>query len=173
VADLELRHAIEIDHKEREMLNLRAEKAELENESKVRELNSVVLNLIHRNEALRTLQDLVLPHSREGKGATRKLAIDVLNGINTTIGTHDEWKFFNEQFEQIHRDFVARLREHSSALTPTEIRISILIRLNLSTKQIADLLFAAPVTIKTHRQNIRRKLGIDADDNLTSFLMTL
>ncbi len=45
-------------------------------------------------------------------------------------------------------------------LTPRERQISQLIRAGLTSKEIADRLHVAPVTVQTHRENIRKKLGI-------------
>ena len=45
-------------------------------------------------------------------------------------------------------------------LTPVEIAISTMIRNGLSTKEIAQLRCISPATVRRHRENIRRKLGL-------------
>jgi PAS domain S-box-containing protein len=56
-------------------------------------------------------------------------------------------------------------------LTPRELRICHLIRSGNSTKQIAELEHVTPATVSKHRENIRRKLGINGKDvNLCGYL---
>lgn len=58
--------------------------------------------------------------------------------------------------------------------TPTEIRIADLIREGKNTKEIAELLGLAPSSVKWHRRNIRKKLGLTNNRlNLYAYLNTL
>jgi DNA-binding CsgD family transcriptional regulator len=58
-------------------------------------------------------------------------------------------------------------------LSPTESRVSELIRLGKSTKQIGQILGVATSTIDFHRHNIRRKLKLNRSTNLQSYLQSL
>ncbi len=63
-------------------------------------------------------------------------------------------------------------RERWASLTAREVEICKHIRGGLSTKEIADQLHLAPVTIQTHRENVRRKLGIRGKNmNLGAYLL--
>jgi FixJ family two-component response regulator len=46
-------------------------------------------------------------------------------------------------------------------LTPTELHIALLIRNGLSTDEIAKHMHISPETVKSHRKNSRKKLGLD------------
>lgn len=172
VATVELRYSMLAAQKDREILQLRAEKAEHDSEMKTRELSAIALQLTQRNEAFKTLQKIVDPYVKEGRGQTKQLASTVRKSIMAAVDTHGEWKVFEEQFERVHQDFIRTLKARCPELTPTELRICVLIRLNLSSKQIADTLFTSLLTVKTHRVNIRRKLQL-GEDNLTGFLMAI
>jgi len=173
VAATELRYALLNTERERELLRLRAEKAEQDAEYRARELNTIALQLTQRNEVLKALHDVALPYSRDSRGQTKELAEKIIGNIQAVGGAQDGWALFDEQFEQVYREFIGKLRELGPKLTPTEIKISVLIKMNLSTKQIADLLFTSLLTVKTHRTHIRRKLGMDGQENLGSFLLSL
>ncbi|QNT76788.1 helix-turn-helix transcriptional regulator [Dehalogenimonas etheniformans] len=70
--------------------------------------------------------------------------------------------------------FVSNLTHTYSSLSLTELEISNLIKVGLSTKEIAKLRNVAPGTINRHRENIRRKLRVtNSHVNLTAFLQTL
>lgn len=60
------------------------------------------------------------------------------------------------------------------ALTPTEIQVASLIKEGRTTKEIAAVMNLSPRTIDTHRDNIRRKIGIkNKKANLRSHLLSL
>jgi len=47
------------------------------------------------------------------------------------------------------------------------------IRMNFSSKEIANLLSITTKSVEMARYRLRRKLGLDHDQNLTEFLMRL
>jgi FixJ family two-component response regulator len=48
-----------------------------------------------------------------------------------------------------------------TVLTPTELRTALLIRNGLTTDEIAKHMHISPETVKSHRKNIRKKLGLN------------
>ena len=67
-----------------------------------------------------------------------------------------------------------RVSDEYYKLTPTEIKISGLIRIGKTSKEIATLLNLSTRTVEVHRNNIRNKLGLrNKKLNLRIFLMTI
>ena len=67
-----------------------------------------------------------------------------------------------------------RVSDKYYKLTPTEIKISGLIRIGKTSKEIATLLNLSTRTVEVHRNNIRNKLGLrNKKLNLRIFLMTI
>lgn len=58
-------------------------------------------------------------------------------------------------------------------LTQTERRVCALLALHLRTKEIAVQMGVGERTVETHRQNIRRKLGVPKGKELSAFLCSL
>jgi DNA-binding CsgD family transcriptional regulator len=56
-------------------------------------------------------------------------------------------------------------------LSARELELCGLIRGGMSSKEIASFLGLSELTVERHRHNIRRKLGVDKDQNLAVFLM--
>lgn len=72
---------------------------------------------------------------------------------------------------EITSPFVSQMARDHVQLTPVEIAISTMIRNGLSTKEIAQLRCISPATVRRHRENIRRKLGLkNRKANLATFL---
>lgn len=70
--------------------------------------------------------------------------------------------------------FANKLASQFLKLTPKEIQIADLIKHGKTTKEIGDLLNLSPLTIESHRKNIRIKLGIKENRaNLRTCLLTL
>ncbi len=75
--------------------------------------------------------------------------------------------------DEIVSSFTKNLTGQYYGLTPMEIQIANLIKQGKSTKEIADLFNLSPGTIKAHRNNIRKKLGIkNKKENLHTHLMS-
>lgn len=69
--------------------------------------------------------------------------------------------------------FSRRLLERHPDLTPTEIRVCGLLRLNLSTKEIAGMMNVSPHNIDMHRWRIRKKIALESGRTLVAYLGTM
>ncbi len=170
-AEIELRQAIADVIREQQEQRRRAQEAEQEARRHEAEVRALALKSLHRDKALKRVQEAVRLHTNGSED--RKLAGNVISDIENALDEHGEWRTFDKEFESVHHAFIGRVEDRCSDLTPTEIRITILIRLGLANKQIGDALFIAPATVKTHRRNIRRKFGLSAGANLTSMLLSI
>ena len=127
-------------------------------------MNETISNIIEKMEELNSLAH-----------ADTKI-ISSIKEIIHDLETHTKqniWKEFDKIFKNIHSDFYARLLEISPDLTSTEIKTAALLKLNLSTKEIAAITFKSEGGIKTTRYRLRKKLGLSGDDKLVAFLMQI
>jgi DNA-binding CsgD family transcriptional regulator len=73
--------------------------------------------------------------------------------------------------QEIASPFLTHISRDHVQLTPVEIAIGTMIRNGLSTKEIAQLRCISPATVRRHRENIRRKLGLrNRKANLATYL---
>lgn len=76
--------------------------------------------------------------------------------------------------QNICSSFSRKLTSAHIGLTPKEIQVASLIREGRQDKDITEVLNISPTTIKSHRQNIRKKLGIyNQKINLKTILASL
>lgn len=91
----------------------------------------------------------------------------------TRESTKDPLSEFELLFRQLHPDFYEKLLCRCPQLSKSELNISAMVRLNLSTKDMASLVNLSISTIETNRYHIRKKLGLEQGENLTTCLMQI
>ena len=69
-------------------------------------------------------------------------------------------KLIESNLNDIISPFSSRMSSRYLGFTPKEIQIANLIKEGSQDKDISEILHISVVTVKTHRQNIRKKLGI-------------
>ena len=78
-----------------------------------------------------------------------------------------------QNLQEIASPFLTGLGRDYVHLTPVEVTISTMIRNGLSTKEIAQLRCISQATVRRHRENIRRKLGLrNRNVNLVTYLQS-
>lgn len=173
IANVELRAAIEAAHRERELLRLRAETLEREMELKNRELTSLAMQLVQKNEFLETLshqmRELQATQSGRGSGDVGSM----IRQVEATRNQSNDWELFEAQFRSTHQGFIERLLERAPGLSPAELKVCAMMKINLSTKEIANILCCSGRTVEHHRYKVRSKLGLEVADNLGTFLAGL
>ena len=87
---------------------------------------------------------------------------------------HDEdWKKFEKNFDYVHNGFIHKLTECFPELTFSERRMCIYLKVDLASKEIASLLNISSRSVETVRYRLRKKFGLDREDNLRDFLNRL
>lgn len=100
-------------------------------------------------------------------------AMDVIANSITSIEqkiNEDSWKSFEVAFQNIHGDFIKNLLLKHPYLTRCELRLCILLKLDLNTKDIASMLFQSPESLKVSRSRLRNRLGMTEEDSFHNCL---
>ena len=88
------------------------------------------------------------------------------------IQKEEQAKYANKKWFQKNAKYQKRLID--AGFTPAEIQITNLIKQGKTTKEIAEFLNLATSTIDSHRNNIRKKIGIkNAKTNLRAYLSSI
>ena len=143
-------------------------------ESKNRELATKAIEMLRINETIgeviNKLEVMKSDHAGNQKIANhiREIARDLENQTNTNT-----WREFDKIFKNIHTGFYDHLLKECPVLTASEIKIAALLKLNLSTKEIAAITYKTEEGIKSTRYRLRKKLKLSGDDKLVPYLMKL
>lgn len=165
-------HMEEALQAEKEIIKLNNEKLENELIHKNKELASSTMHVMHSLDAIQKvraqLQD-VIDHVRDREVLHHLRR--VLKSVEDDIKFENNWEQFEFHFNQIHQDFLKRLKDDFPELTHRDIKLCAYLRLNLSSKEIAPLLNLSLRGIEASRYRIRKKMDLDQDINLTDFIL--
>ena len=84
-----------------------------------------------------------------------------------------DWEHFAQHFDKVHSNFVVGLKERYPAITANELKLCAYLRMNLSTKEIAQLMNTSIRGIETTRYRLRKKLGIPSETSLFDYLINI
>jgi len=155
-------------------VNLQLEKEKLNSqlEYKNKELTTNVMYLLRKNELILMVTDKLKKAKLSFKLENRKLVEDVIRDLESA-SKGDIWKEFELRFQEVHSDFYKKLNEMYPDLSPNELKLCAFLRLNMSTKDIAAITFLSVNSINIARHRLRKRLNIEQDENLITFLSSL
>ena len=162
----------EISERKRIEKELIAKEKELKNKNaELQEFNSALKVLLKKRDrdkddikqnVIDNINEMVLPY------------LEKVNDVNKKSSQTEFLNIIKSNLDNILLSFGTNLKIKYYKFTPSEIRISDLIRNGKTTKEISSLLSLSPRTIEFHRDNIRKKLQIkNKKINLRSRLLSL
>lgn len=104
------------------------------------------------------------------RAVARQASSDLALAMSSPILTDDDWIEFKTIFDKVHSGFFYQLKSAFPDLTPAEIRLSALLKLRLSTREIAALLAISPESVSKTRYRLRKKLQLPAEEDLEGFI---
>jgi len=167
---------VAIANKERdaELARLKAEQAEQSLRLKERELANTASSLAAQTELLgdfrADLRKIVL---RPDKYEPEEIIKQVRAKLKELPCEMIDFGKFEAQFATVHPEFRAKLETKYPDLTPQEVKICMLLHVNLQSAAIARLTCLSERSVEGHRFNIRKKMSLRTEDNLKDHLRTL
>ncbi len=158
--------------KDNDLLKQRSRMLQAELELKSKRVTMTGMLLGQRNELLMKVKRALSAAVNDMPAARGKLDSTV-GLIDANINPRTSWEVFNDEFAQLHGDFISELARRYPQLTQMELRVCALIKINLSNKEIARLLCIGARSVETYRHRIRKKIRLDRKDNLTALLASL
>lgn len=156
---------------EKKQAELEKQTADIQLESQKKELTLNVISLIRKNEMILDLSNRLI-RIKESM-VDEKAGSEIVQLVNTMQKSTDDsvWEEFELRFKQVHTNFYDRLIAQFPDLTPSELKLCALLKLNLSNKEISELSGQRAATLEVARYRLRKKLGIsNSQVNLVTFL---
>ena len=149
------------------LMKLNNEKLKLDIESKNRELAISTMSLIKKNEFLNDIKNEL--KDKDGVQDLKK----VIKIIDKNLNNTDDWKLFEEAFNNADKDFLKHIKSLHPNLTPNDLRLCAYLRLNLTSKEIAPLLNISYRSVEVKRYRLRKKIDLPHESSLTSYILEL
>lgn len=150
---------------------MKNEMLEAELQNKNNELTLQTTALAKRNQVMQSLlKELDDQKEKLGERYPNKFYNRMKTLIEDNINNQSDWVLFESYFNSAHQNFMDRLRDTYPDLTPGDFRICCLLRMNLSTKEIASLLNISVRSVELRRYRLRKRLALDGEANLVDFL---
>ncbi|HEY0732453.1 MAG TPA: LuxR C-terminal-related transcriptional regulator, partial [Chitinophagaceae bacterium] len=150
----------------------RNEKLEAEIQHKNTELASTAMHLVQKGELLGKVKEQMLKLKKHSDGDKDA---DDLKKILRTLSEEDkmdqQWEQFSVHFDRVHSDFLAVIKAKYPTLSANELKTCAYLRMNLSTKEIAQLMNISVRGVEISRYRLRKKLGLPTEVNLFDFMM--
>lgn len=141
---------------------------------KTASLTKYSLNIAQKNKLIADLSStLTNIASRPGMEVHQKIKM-LAKDLNRELNQSEEWDEFMNYFKEINPSFFKQLNSIvNDNLTTTEYRLAMLLRLKMSSKEIASILRITPDSVRVARYRLRKKLPIESEIKLVQFLQEL
>jgi DNA-binding CsgD family transcriptional regulator len=165
---------LEIEKAENEKRLAQIRNENLRNEIKLRNsrLAKATFSLIHKNNTLISVKEELMTIKNElGSRFPTRYFNRIIRNVNNDLTSEKDWRMFEQSFSEVHENFLHRLKNEYSDLTPADIQLCAYLKMNLSSKEIASLLNITTRGVEIRRYRLRKKLHMDHDTNLVEFIM--
>lgn len=167
-------HEVEKHKREAEQSRRELERIKAELHAKARELAEFALRIIEKEEFLSMIETgLRRIYDAQQFDQKNKLTIELIQKVRAADTTTGDWEVLRSQFQTLQHDFIMAMSQRYPEISPTELKVCTLLRMNLRTKEIAAILHINAKTVENHRQSVRKKMGLDRDANLIKELLDM
>lgn len=138
-------------------------------ELKNRELVCNVSNIYTKNMVIHKVAKTLSKSIRASGQTNVELINEIIRELQRNMD-ETSWKEFEYRFSKVHESFYETLDVKYPELTHAERKICAMLKLDMSSKEIAAITMTQPESVDTTRSHIRKKLGLVKDENLSEFL---
>ncbi|MEQ8472571.1 MAG: tetratricopeptide repeat protein [Marinoscillum sp.] len=170
--NLILKKQSELDFLSIEKNTLEKKNLEQELTYRNRELATISLNLINKNDLLSSLYDLI--NNVQKDRSINEESVNTLHKAKKIIKDNEnadkEWEVFKIHFEKVHPGFFTHLLATCPNLSPNELRLSAYLLIDLNSKEISQIFNISPESLRKKKQRLKKKLGLVQDEEMRSIL---
>jgi len=153
--------------KERQILELENKNLEKNVDMSNSKLLSSTAQMVRKNEFL---NDIKADLDDQFKDKKPSAARSIIRKIERELENEDYWAAFNLYFDKVDKDFVKSILDRHPNLTQNDIRTCAMIRINLSTKEIASIMNISVRGVEKSRYRLKKRLELEQDQSLTNYI---
>ena len=149
-------------------LELEKDKVTQELNQKNRELVSKANFIIQRNDYLKNIQKKISSPQKTEDYSSKML----VNELNRVINSEKSYDEFDRMFINVYPNFYNKLNQINK-LSQTDLRLASYIKMNHNNNEIANISGISLRTVESQRYRLTKKLNLDKNQDLNSFLISL
>lgn len=159
---------------EKEIEKLKNDKLQIKILAKDKELVNNSLQVVKKNKILNGIIYKLKDINVESFDESTKFQFTKLNrSITKEVNADKSWKDLEKHIKNVHFDFLKRLKEKYPTISPRELDLSTYLLMNMSTKEIAQIMNISGGGVELARYRLRKKLELNKKENLIGFLMSI
>lgn len=159
---------------EKEIERLKNEKLKDELKMKDKELVINSLQAVKKNKILNGIIQKLQDINTESFDESAKFQFTKLNkSILKEVNSDKSWKDLEKHIRNVHFDFLKKLKNEYPRISSRELDLSTYLIMNMSTKEIAEIMNISIAGVEIARHRLRKKLDLPQKTNLISFLMSI
>ncbi|MBC5839073.1 helix-turn-helix and ligand-binding sensor domain-containing protein [Flavobacterium muglaense] len=159
---------------EKEIERLKNDNLQTKILSKDKELVINTLQVVKKNKVLNGIIHKLKEINIESLDDSTKFQFNKLNkSIVREVNTDKSWKDLEKHIKNVHFDFLKRLKEKHPTISPRELDLSTYLLMNMSTKEIAEIMNISNGGVEVARYRLRKKFELHKKEDLTGYLMSI
>ncbi len=159
-----------ISIKNSELHRAQKELMELEIKNKDADLANFALHIVEKNNFLKMINKELKAINKAPEDEKIKKINNLIFTVQQNLQIQKELEEFRSKVDSTYEGFFKRLKEKLPGITKNEERLCALLRLNLSSKEIAALNNTSVKAVEMSRYRLRKKCGLGNNENLCDFL---
>ena len=152
---------------EQEIIKIKNEQLKEDFKSKSNELAASIMSMARNNELLSEIKD----HLTKVEDQQSLASVTAL--IDKNLSQDENWEFFREAFDSTDNEFFKKLNSMHPDLSPSDLKLCAYLRLNMSSKEIAQLTNISPKSVEIKRYRLRKKLDLESNQNLINYILNV
>ena len=159
---------------EKEIEKLKNDKLQIKIQAKDKELVTNSLQVVKKNKILNGIIHKLKEINTTTLDEETKFQFTKLNkSILKEVNADKSWKDLEKHIKNVHFEFLKRLKEKHPSISPRELDLSTYLLMNMSTKEIAEIMNISSGGVELARYRLRKKLELNKKENLIGYLMSI
>ncbi|SKC96580.1 regulatory protein, luxR family [Chitinophaga ginsengisegetis] len=167
-------HQLELERNEKQLIQLRNEKLESDVQHKNKELATATMHLVQKGKLISNIREELIQSVKKTNDPEALPSFKkVMRLFEEAENNEEDWAQFSQHFDEVHNNFLRTLKKQYPDLTTTDLKLCAYLRINLTTKEIAQSMGISVRGVETSRYRLRKKLNIPGETGLYDFLTNI
>ena len=164
-------HQLELERNEKEIVRLQNEKLEADVNYKNKELSTMTLHLVQRGRVLAKIKEVISTvvknHDINESSPSFRHLIRLIRDVEKK---DQELDHPSVHFSHLNTEFFNKLKHQFPELSQNDLKFCAYLSMNLSSKEMAQLMNVTIKAVEVGRYRLRKKLHLKPETNLYEFL---